>query len=897
MYSWLLPLKSELPQTVNVKFSRIAISLFMAMSIHLTTNCNLVLAQESISQALFEAGDKALNSGQYLEAEKKLRLALKEAESGNGGLVEPILRKLVNALTAQGRAQDAIGLLEKLCALDKESKNTAQLLDDLSSLAASLKETNNFDAALSKYNEALSTLESKNSKDIAKTFNKEEAKIELNLDIAALYLDKVELDKAISFAKNALSQAEKLDAKEPKNKLQIECLSFLGQIYIRQAGFDQAQSCLDKALSLCNSSTQSRDKASIILGLARCKFELGEFENSEKLCKEVLELDDSTVKTDAMYLLVDIKCQENKLQDAIKILEKCQSMQEKIYGSQSPILAICLRKLAQTLIDTNSYERAESLLNKSIAIDKKDATNVYTAFDLNSLGMLYLRQGKYDKAEIPYKAALELVQNKLGPDHPDVAACLNNLAWLASNQNKLAEAQSLIEQGLAIRLKSLGENHPAYARNLANLARIMMDRKNYQGAIENLEKALEIQRSVLGAEHPDTLNSQSDLAEALFLSKDFSKAEESFRALLELDKKLEGENSAKVAWDMENLGKSLAAQDRTDEAKTLIASAKTIKASLPGFVANSGNPEESRGIYKENISSQALSARPVADKWALVVGVSNFKDSSINLQYAAKDATDFYNYLIHEAHFAPDHVKLLLDKNATRENIVSNLGEKWLAKVAGKDDLVVIYLSSHGTSSRKEIGDTNFIVAYETNLENVIFTGISMQSFTTGISDLIKSDRVVVVMDVCHGGAVRQNADLDNIATKSDAPRRIAMSSPGGSTNGVKGLIRSPELSGKSIGNLVGKGQIVLASSEADQVSWESCSYPNGVFTRRLIEGLRLKGEKTTVLEAFSYMRQKVEQEVLKDRSEIQTPIAVTKSWQGADVPLAIKCTSPRKPF
>ena len=172
-----------------------------------------------------------------------------------------------------------------------------------------------------------------------------------------------------------------------------------------------------------------------------------------------------------------------------------------------------------------------------------------------------------------------------------------------------------------------------------------------------------------------------------------------------------------------------------------------------------------------------------------------------------------------------------------------------------------------------------------------------MQSFTTGISDLIKSDRVVVVMDVCHGGAVRQNADMDNIATKSDAPKRIAMSSPGGAINGVKGLIRSPELSGKSMGNLVGKGQIVLASSEADQVSWESVSYPNGVFTRRLIEGLRLKGEKTTVLEAFSYMRQKVEQEVLKDRSEIQTPIAVTKSWQGADVPLAIKCTSPRKPF
>ncbi len=880
---------------VTTKFCRLTFSILISLSLQISVAQTSVWAQESVSKALLEAGDKALGLGQFKEAEKKLRLALKEAESAQSADIEPILRKLVSALEAQGRTSDAILLQEKLCALDKENKNTTQLLADLSSLASKLKEKDDFDEALLKYNEALNAIESKN---LPKTFNKDEAKITLGLNISSVYLEQANLEKAVASAKSALTLAEKLEQKDLKNKSQIECLDALGHIYIRQAGFDQAESCLQKALSLCNEKTQPRDKAHVILGLARCKFEQGDFLNAEKLCSQALEQDDTSLKTEAMYLLVNLKEEEGKLPDAIKILEKCQSMQEKVYGRESPVLAICLRKLAQTLIDSNAYDRAESLLNRAIAIDKKDPGNVHTAFDLNTLGMLYLRQGKYAQAEVPYKAALELAQSKLGQGHPDVASCLNNLAWLASNQNKLDEAQSLVERGLAIRLKTLGENHPVYARNLANLAKIMIDKKNYPGAIENLEKALEIQRSALGAEHPDTINSLSELAEVLYLTKNYAQAEENFRSLLEIDQKLEGEKSAKVAWDMENLGKSLAAQNKTDEAKTFIASSKTIKAALPGFVADAGrgNPEESRGIYKENMPLPKLPMRPVSDKWALVVGVSNFKDSSINLQYAAKDATDFYNYLVNEAHFAPDHVKLLLDKNATRENIVSNLGDKWLAKVAGKDDLVVIYLSSHGTSSRKEIGDTNFIVAYETNLENVIFTGISMQSFTTGISDLIKSDRVVVVMDVCHGGAVRREADLDNIATKSDAPPRIAMSQTQSMTNGMKGLIRSPELNGKSMGNLVGKGQIVLASSEADQVSWESTNYPNGVFTRRLIEGLRQKGEKTTVLEAFSYMRQKVEQEVLKDRSEIQTPIAVTKSWQGSDVPLAIKCTTPRKP-
>lgn len=868
------------------------LSLLLALS--LCMSVGQVYAQESVSKALLEAGNKSLSLGQYKEAEKKLRLALKEAETASAPTeeLESILRQLVKVLEAQGQLSDAVSLQEKLIALDKSGKDTTKLLSDLSSLASNLKDKDEFKAAEEKYNEVLTLIDGKG---LSKEINKDEAKVTLFLNMSGLYLEQSILDKAQISAKSALSLAEKMDAGVLKTKLQIECLDALGHIYLRQAGFDQAESCLQRALSLCNENASKKDKAHILLGLAQVKYDSGvDFDKSESLIKQCLELPDSdiAVQTEAMYLLVSILSVQNKNAEALKILEKCMAMQEKVYGKDSPNLAVCLRKQASLLIDMNDYNRAEMLINKAIAIDKKVGGSS-SASDLSTLGMLYLRQGKYAEAEVPYKEALALAEQKKGESHPDVAACLNNLAWLYSNQNKFEEAQSLIERGLAIRQKALGENHPATARNIANLAKILIEQRKYHEAIPQLEKAYEIQKETLGAEHQDTINTLSELSEALFLSKQLPQAEENFRTLLEADKKLEGDKSSKVAWDMENLGKVLAAQDKTDQAKELIASAKVIKASLPGFIQNSGNPEESRGIFRQNTpGAQNIATRPVKDKWALVVGVSNFKDPSLNLQYAAKDATDFYNYLITEAHFAPDHVKLLLDKNATRENITTNLGEKWLGKVADKDDLVVVYLSSHGTSSHS---DNNYIVAYETNLNNVIFTGISMQSFTTGINDILKSDRVVVVMDVCHGGAVRTNADMDNIARAKEEPTKIAIASA--DLNGMKGLIRSPEITGKNMGNIVGKGQIVLASSEADQVSWESTSYPNGVFTRRLIEGLRLNGEKTTVLEAFKHMRQKVEQEVLKDRSEIQTPIAVTNSWQGADIPLAIKVVSPRKPF
>src|SRR5207302_687031 len=73
------------------------------------------------------------------------------------------------------------------------------------------------------------------------------------------------------------------------------------------------------------------------------------------------------------------------------------------------------------------------------------------------------------------------------------------------------------------------------------------------------------------------------------------------------------------------------------------------------------------------VKTENQAARPIKDKWALVVGISNFQNPSIDLKYPAKDAKDFQKYLISQANFAADHVKLLINEDATRERILSEL--------------------------------------------------------------------------------------------------------------------------------------------------------------------------------------------------------------------------------
>jgi uncharacterized caspase-like protein len=145
-----------------------------------------------------------------------------------------------------------------------------------------------------------------------------------------------------------------------------------------------------------------------------------------------------------------------------------------------------------------------------------------------------------------------------------------------------------------------------------------------------------------------------------------------------------------------------------------------------------------------------------------------------------------------------------------------------------------------------------------------MLTGIPMQWLTAGLKELVHCDRMIVLLDVCHGGAAMGN---------------------------TKSLERNKGVDPLDIA--IGEGEVVMASSAASQISWESKNYQNGVFTRRLIEGLRQKGDKTKMDEAFAYMKARVEEEVLRDRAEVQTPI-MEKKWQGEDVFLGLMPSSPR---
>lgn len=496
----------------------------------------------------------------------------------------------------------------------------------------------------------------------------------------------------------------------------------------------------------------------------------------------------------------------------------------KLYGIQSQdVIRIAenLNKQGVLMERPGSYEEAEAMYQRAIALQEKaNASSAGMADSVYNLASLYDLRGDYGKAEPLYKKALEIREKALGADAPDVAEAMNGLAALYKKNKKYTEAEALFQKLLKRDEKVLGASSGAVASDLENIAKL----KNLLGK---------------GGESTDIARRADSIKQQL-------------PGFIRLDK----------------------LQSSNDETDMRVASAGTVvrRTQPPGGAATpstGGSPQADRPkvTLEKQFTPEDKSAagRPIKDKWALVIGISKFKDPSINLKYSTKDAIDFRNYLVTEEHFAPDHVKLLTDKQATRENITLQMGEQWLGRLANRDDLVVVYVSSHGSQTKEEVG-VNFLVAYDTNKNSLVSTGIPMQWLTKMIKEQVHSDRILLILDVCHSGS----------AAGDD-----------------KGLVRQQNFDVEKVP--VGAGQIVLCSSLADQVSWESKKYPNSVFTRCLIEALKSNGNKTKLSEAYDVLRDKVEEEVLRDRYEVQTPV-LRKAWEGDELILSTSPTSPRQP-
>jgi hypothetical protein len=218
---------------------------------------------------------------------------------------------------------------------------------------------------------------------------------------------------------------------------------------------------------------------------------------------------------------------------------------------------------------------------------------------------------------------------------------------------------------------------------------------------------------------------------------------------------------------------------------------------------------------------------PVQAKWALVVGISRFLDKEIpSLNFSTQDADAFAAELKDPeiGRFPAENVREITNAEATTKNIKEQLN--WIARSAQPNDLVVIYMATHGSPrSLDSVSGVNYLITYDTEMydqgsfdEDAMYgTALPMVELADAVATRMKALRTLVVLDTCYsGGSIGNQVPANGKATVMAAPSHAMLEQMG-----------------------QGTGRIVLAASQSDEESLESAKLGHGYFTYYLLQALK----------------------------------------------------------
>ena len=196
--------------------------------------------------------------------------------------------------------------------------------------------------------------------------------------------------------------------------------------------------------------------------------------------------------------------------------------------------------------------------------------------------------------------------------------------------------------------------------------------------------------------------------------------------------------------------------------------------------------------------------------YILAIGISKYKDKSLTLQFAAKDASDFANIMYKQKGFLYSEVsiKLLTDEKSKRSDIQDGLD--WILSETTSRDVAMIFFAGHGVNDN--LG-TFYFMPEDADRNRLRATCVNYYDIQQCVSSI--AGKVVLFMDACHSGGVMGRG------RRSDSD--------------IIGFVN--ELSSAE------NGIVVFTSSTGKQFSLEDPEWNNGAFTKALVEGLSGKAD------------------------------------------------------
>jgi hypothetical protein len=196
-----------------------------------------------------------------------------------------------------------------------------------------------------------------------------------------------------------------------------------------------------------------------------------------------------------------------------------------------------------------------------------------------------------------------------------------------------------------------------------------------------------------------------------------------------------------------------AALAKPDKDKPLPATGVELvkKIAIHGKHGGGGGGKPARGAATGVLGEQLSTG---ANKYAILVGISDYPGTGNDLHYCDDDAQDMYDALTTLYGYSPSNIHLLLNMGASFTGILNAINDIKSKAVAG--DEVVFFFSGHGASGRADDGDKEkideAIVSHDGNPSGslVFIWDGQLKDWFAGF----KTSRIIFIFDSCLAGGM-----------------------------------------------------------------------------------------------------------------------------------------------
>ncbi|MBX2968035.1 MAG: caspase family protein [Cyclobacteriaceae bacterium] len=272
---------------------------------------------------------------------------------------------------------------------------------------------------------------------------------------------------------------------------------------------------------------------------------------------------------------------------------------------------------------------------------------------------------------------------------------------------------------------------------------------------------------------------------------------------------------------------------------------------------------------KSRVDSEPASAEVTSDVltknskcYILAVGINQYKNPRLNLNYAKPDAESFIKVLDEKSKnlFGDIELHALYDDEASRQNILKALED--LSQKIHAEDVFIFYYAGHGS-----MVDNRFFLIPTESLRLYDLAALQKEALEASVLQekfkSIKALKQLIVMDACQSGG-----SVELLANRGAAEEKA-----------IAQLSRSA-------------GIHVMASAGSEQFATEFAELGHGLFTYVLIQALSGEADgaprdgKVTIYELKSYIDDQVPEMTRKLKGKPQYPYTFSR---GQDFPIILE--------